>query len=423
MLAQHVERLPPDFVRRVPRHLQLELRRGESRFLHHVEDDERERVVRARAVLVRAAEVEGVAPVVVDGPELPDEVAEFLAELGLRGAPRREVGLVVRPPAHVDVVERAHLEVVERLGEDEVHHRELHDVKNRLRRPHAQALERGDFLPHPRRIRVGMRLRRHDQAVEEAHHRGGGLAFSAVERRVPRVGIGARLHAGETEFQDVDPVRRGVVEVLADRGTTLLVHLGDGGAKAGRILVVNVRRMAPEDGAHRTAMAVPRGNGRKPVVLREPDRDVVHKVVEAPRGHVVPVLLAGFPARFFHDFHHPRAERIVVHARLRVGEVRAPFPLEVRRLVGNRRRTLFRPCRVLVPSVIHRHATIRDLHPGRQYRRHHQSCNVHRRSFLQPPQQSIAKQDSSGQTDAITLLLVLRGLFGIIDGIAEKWQS
>ena len=181
--------------------------------------------------------------------------------------------------------------------------------------------------------------------------------------------------------------------------------------------------MAPEDRVHRAAVAVPRGDGGKAVVLREPDRDVVHEEVEASRRDVVPVLRTGLPAALLRDLDHARAERVVVEASLRVGEARAPLPLEVRRLVGNRRRTLFRPCRVLVPSVVHRHATIRDLHPGRQYRRHHQSCNVHRRSFLQPPRQSIAKQDSPGQTDAITLLLVLRGLFGIIDGIAEKRHS
>ena len=233
VLAQHVERLPPDLVRRVLRHLQLELRRRQGRLLHHVEDDERERIVGARAVLVRAAKVDGVAPVVVDGPELPDEVAEVLAELGLRRAAGREVGLVVGPPANIDVVECAHLEVVERLGEDEVHHRELHHVEHRLRRPRAQAFERRDLALHPVRTGVGMRLRSCDEAVEEAHHRGGGPLLGAVERRVLRVGVHARLHAGEAELQDVDPVRRGVVEVLADGGAALLVHLGDGRAQAG----------------------------------------------------------------------------------------------------------------------------------------------------------------------------------------------
>ena len=88
MLAEHVERLPPDLVRCVLRHLQLELRRRQGRLLHHVEDDERERVVGGRAVPVRAAEVDGVTPVVVDGPELPEEVAEVLTELGLGRAAR-----------------------------------------------------------------------------------------------------------------------------------------------------------------------------------------------------------------------------------------------------------------------------------------------------------------------------------------------
>ena len=43
----------------------------------------------------------------------------------------------------------------------------------------------------------------------------GGSALGAVERRVPRVGVHARLHAGEADLQDVHPVGRGVVEVLA----------------------------------------------------------------------------------------------------------------------------------------------------------------------------------------------------------------
>ena len=319
-----------------------------------------------------------MAPVVVDGAELPDEVAEVLAELGLRGAARREVGLVVGPPADVDVVERAHLEVVERLGEDEVHHRELHDVEDRLRRPHAQALERGDLLLHPRRARVGVRFRRRDQAVEEAHHRGGGPLLGAVERRVPRVGVDARLHAGEADLQDVHPVGRGVVEVLADRGAALLVHLGDGRAQAGRILVVHVRRMAPEEGVHRSAVAVPCRDGGEAVVLREADRHVVHEEVEAARGDVVPVLLAGLPAGLLRDLHHARAERVVVEARLRVGEVRAPLPLEVRRLVGDRRRTLLRARRVLVAAAVHRHAAGGDLHPRRERRGHHQTWKCHR---------------------------------------------
>ena len=109
--------------------------------LHDVENDHRKRIVGARAVLVCAAEVDRVPPVIVDGAELPEEVTEILAELSLRRTPCRKIRLIIRPPADVDIVKRPHLEVVERFGEDEVHHRELHDVKHRFRRSDAQTLQ------------------------------------------------------------------------------------------------------------------------------------------------------------------------------------------------------------------------------------------------------------------------------------------
>ena len=73
------------------------------------------------------------------------------------------------------------------------------------------------------------------------------------------------------------------------------------------------------------------------------------------------------------------AKRVVVKARLRVGKVRAPLPLEVGGLVGDRRRTLLRARRVLVAAVVHRHAADGDLHPRRERCRKHQTRNVHRR--------------------------------------------
>ena len=135
--------------------------------------------------------------------------------------------------------------------------------------------------------------------------------------------------------------------------------------------------MRPKDRLHRPPVPVPRRDGREAVVLREADRHVVHEEVEAARGDVVPVLLAGLPAGLLRDLRNARAERVVVEARLRVGEVRAPLPLEVRRLVGDHSRTLLRTRRVLVAAVVHRHAAIRDLHPSRQHHRQHQSDCIH----------------------------------------------
>ena len=196
MFPEHVERLPPNFVRGVLRHLQLEFRRGERGLFNDIENDERERIVCACSILVRSAEIHRVPPIVVDRAKLPEEVTKLLPELRLCRPPRRKVRLVIRPPAHINIVERPHLEVVERLGKDEVHHRELHYVKHCLGRPDAQALKRGDLLLQPFSPRRRRALARDflqfppglgDQAVEEAHHRSGGAFLCAVERRIPRV--------------------------------------------------------------------------------------------------------------------------------------------------------------------------------------------------------------------------------------------
>ena len=194
-------------------------------------------------------------------------MTKILTELLFRRAACRKIRLIVRPPADVDIIERAHLEVVERLGKYEVHHRELHDVKNRFRRSDTQTLQRFDLTFHPIGTGIGMRLGSYDKPVEEAHHRGGGAALCAVERRVLRVGVGTRLHAGEADLQDIHPVRRGMIEVLADGCAPFLAHLGDRIAKPRRVLGVHVRRMAPEYRAHRALMTVPCGNRRKPVIL------------------------------------------------------------------------------------------------------------------------------------------------------------
>ena len=115
-------------------------------------------------------------------------------------------------------------------------------------------------------------------------------------------------------------------------------------------------------------MPIPRGNRREPVVLRKAYGKVVDEEVEAARRDVVPVLPAVLPAGLGNDLLHAFAERVVVDAGSGIGEVHAPLPLEVHRLVRNRHRTLLRPRGVLVTATVHRHAFVGDLHPRRKRR-------------------------------------------------------
>ena len=207
-----------------------------------------------------------------------------------------------------------------------------------------------------------MRFRRCDKAVQKAHHRGGGTLFGSIERSILRVGIDPRFHAGEADLQDIHPVRRGMIEVLPDRRTSFLRHLSDASTMPGRVLVIHVRRMTPENRRHRALMTVPGRNRRKPVELGKTDRDIVDEKVEATRRDIVPILFAVLPTRLGNNLLHTRTKRVVVEPRLGIGQIRAPLPLEIRRLVSNIHRTLFHTHRVLLPSVVHRHTAVRYFH-------------------------------------------------------------
>ena len=71
MLAQHIKRFKPNRIWSVFGDLQLELRRGKRCFLHNIKNDERKRIVSARAILVRTTKIDGMPPIVVDGSVLP----------------------------------------------------------------------------------------------------------------------------------------------------------------------------------------------------------------------------------------------------------------------------------------------------------------------------------------------------------------
>ena len=146
MAARHVEHLVHRPVRRVRRDLDQELRRRERTFVHHLQDDLRDVVEFARSVLARAAEADGLVPVVVDRTPLPKEVLQLFAELRLRRAPGREIGVVVRREEHVQLSQRTALDAVEVLGPEEVEPHEHHHVVGRLGSAVAQALQAGDFL-------------------------------------------------------------------------------------------------------------------------------------------------------------------------------------------------------------------------------------------------------------------------------------
>ena len=263
-----------------------------------------------------------MAPVVVDRAELPDEVAEVLAELGLGGAARREVGLVVGPPETVDRAERPHLEAVVVLAHDEVDEHELHHVEHSDGRAFPKPLEGGDLAFEETRLRPAAALRElalgaGDAAVDEAQDRRRHHLLGTVERRI-RTRVHARLHAGEPELEDHVPVGRGMVVVAvrlaAARGDPA-ARVGQPGRRLGAVHLPLARR---DDLRHRTVEAVPAGDGGEAVETREAKRRVVHEVVDEARLHHGPWLLL-----------LPSGEGAVREARGGVRHVHAPLPLEV----------------------------------------------------------------------------------------------
>ena len=162
-----------------------------------------------------------------------------------------------------------------------------------------------------------------------------------------------------------------MIEVLADGGTPFLAHLFDFRPKPGIVLVVHVPGMTPQNRAHRTTVAIPSGYGRKTIVFRKANRNIVDKEVEATRGHIVPVLRAGLPARLGNNLLHARAKRIVVETGLWIGKIRAPFPFKVGRLVVDLRRTLLCARCVLLSTFPCRHTFVGYLNPRRKHRRNY----------------------------------------------------
>ena len=73
-----------------------------------------------RAVLLRAAESDGLVPVVRNRTPLPEEVLELFAELRLGRAVSGDVGLVVWRKKDIKFSKRAALDSVEVLRPEEV---------------------------------------------------------------------------------------------------------------------------------------------------------------------------------------------------------------------------------------------------------------------------------------------------------------
>ena len=211
LAAGEVERRAPHPVGRGGAGLDVHLGRGQAELVVHLEEDAGDLVVLGGAVGLRAAEVDGLAEVVVDGAPLPPEVAQLVAELGLGGASGGEVGAVVGREDAVEVGERAHLEAVEVLA----HHPFEVDEHQRLvggaGRAVAEVREGGGLGGE---AGTGRGLVRAAGVV--------GEAFDEADRRVggdaPRVVVGGVLpvreepvaHAGEAEREDVVPVGRAV---------------------------------------------------------------------------------------------------------------------------------------------------------------------------------------------------------------------
>ena len=257
-------------------------------------------------------------------------MAEVLAELGLGGASRREVGLVVGPPETVDRAERPHLEAVVVLAHDEVDEHELHHVEHGDGRTLPEPLEGGDLALEEARLRPAAALRElalgaGDATVDEAQDRRRRPLLGTVERRV-RTRVHARLHAGEPELEDHVPVGRGMVVVAvrlaAARGDPA-ARVGQPGRRLGAVHLPLARR---DDLRHRAVEAVPAGDGGEAVEAREAERGVVHEVVDEARLHHGPRLLL---LPLGEDGVEPLLEVAVREARGGVGHVHAPLPLEI----------------------------------------------------------------------------------------------
>ena len=220
----HVQGLVEERLRRVRRDLQLDLRSVDPKLVVFLENDGRQLVDLALAVLLRPAKVNGLSPVVVDGRPLHQEVVDEFTELGLGVAALRLVPRVVGVERAIEVAEGPHLEAVDVFTEHEVEVDELQDlicVRGGAAKESVQAVGAGQHaciavrmgqgirlepLQHleNRTIRdvdsveVGLRLRRHLTA---------GLAF-------PPITPGTLADAGKPKCEKGVPVRDGVVEVL-----------------------------------------------------------------------------------------------------------------------------------------------------------------------------------------------------------------
>ena len=141
-----------------------------------------------------------------------------------------------------------------------------------------------------------MRFCGYYKPVKETHHRGGSFSFGTIERCILCIGINTSFHARKAKLEDILPVWSGMVEILADSCASLLTHLRDLLAKPRRILVIHVRRMIPKNRTHRTAMSIPGRYGGETVIFRKSDCNVIHKVVKASGGNVIPILFTCLPS-------------------------------------------------------------------------------------------------------------------------------
>ena len=99
-----------------------------------------------RAVLLRAAESDGLVPVVRNRTPLPEEVLELFAELRLGRATSGDVGVVVWRNKDIKFSKRARLYSVDVLRPEEVEPDEHHHVVGGLGRAVAKPLKTGNFF-------------------------------------------------------------------------------------------------------------------------------------------------------------------------------------------------------------------------------------------------------------------------------------